>query len=118
MNSHQTINYIEIPTTNIKLTKTFFKEVFNFEFKDFGNDYTSFNDKILNGGFFTSNQTMQSRTGSALIIFYSNNIYDTYNKIIRANGKIVQETFSFPGGRRFHFEDLTGNEYAVWTDIL
>jgi len=32
--------------------------------------------------------------------------------------KIGKEIFSFPGGRRFHFEDLTGNEYAVWTDIL
>jgi N-acetylglutamate synthase-like GNAT family acetyltransferase len=25
--------------------------------------------------------------------------------------------FSFPGGRRFHFSDPNGNEFAVWSDI-
>ncbi|MGY0564051.1 MAG: VOC family protein, partial [Paraglaciecola chathamensis] len=29
---------------------------------------------------------------------------------------IVQAIFSFPGGRRFHFTDPCGNEYAVWSD--
>ena len=40
----------------------------------------------------------------------------TQNKIEQAGGKIVQATFSFPGGRRFHFADPNGNEYAVWSD--
>ncbi|MDX1561899.1 MAG: VOC family protein, partial [Gammaproteobacteria bacterium] len=25
-------------------------------------------------------------------------------------------TFSFPGGRRFHFADPCGNELAVWSE--
>ena len=25
--------------------------------------------------------------------------------------------FSFPGGRRFHFADPNGNEYAVWSGV-
>lgn len=29
----------------------------------------------------------------------------------------VKSIFSFPGGRRFHFSDPNGNEYAVWSDI-
>ncbi|MEO1404789.1 MAG: hypothetical protein AAFV72_26595 [Cyanobacteria bacterium J06635_1] len=29
----------------------------------------------------------------------------------------VQPIFSFPGGRRFHFCDPSGNEYAVWQDM-
>jgi predicted enzyme related to lactoylglutathione lyase len=31
-----------------------------------------------------------------------------------AGGRIVQPIRSFPGGRRFHFADPSGNELAVW----
>ncbi len=29
---------------------------------------------------------------------------------------VSQEIFDFPGGRRFHFVDPVGNEYAMWSD--
>jgi hypothetical protein len=32
-------------------------------------------------------------------------------------GEIIRAIFSFPGGRRFHFSDANGNEFAVWSDI-
>jgi hypothetical protein len=31
-----------------------------------------------------------------------------------AGGSILQQPFAFPGGRRFHFLDPSGNELAVW----
>ena len=37
-------------------------------------------------------------------------------KVRQAGGKIIRDTYSFPGGRRFHFKDPSGNELAVWTD--
>ena len=40
----------------------------------------------------------------------------TQRDIIRAGGQVVRETFAFPGGRRFHFTDPSGNELAVWSD--
>lgn len=116
MNKHETINYLEIPSKDLNLTKHFFSKVFNWEFTDFGPDYTAFKDKSIEGGFFTSNKIVQSKDGSVLIVFYSENLEETYDKILKENGKIVQDTFNFPGGRRFHFEDLTNNEYAVWSD--
>ena len=33
-----------------------------------------------------------------------------------AGGAIVKPIFAFPGGRRFHFTEPSGNEFAVWTD--
>ena len=33
-----------------------------------------------------------------------------------AGGTISVEPFGFPGGRRFHFKDPSGNELAVWTE--
>lgn len=37
-------------------------------------------------------------------------------KVRKAGGHIVKEPFTFPGGRRFHFGDPSGNELAVWSD--
>jgi predicted enzyme related to lactoylglutathione lyase len=33
-----------------------------------------------------------------------------------AGGAIVKQIFSFPGGRRFHFADPSGNELAIWSE--
>ena len=52
-----------------------------------------------------------------MIVFYSNNLEQTQEKIELAGGTITKSTFSFPGGQRFHFADPTGNEYAVWSDL-
>jgi hypothetical protein len=41
----------------------------------------------------------------------------TREKIEQAGGTIIKPIFSFPGGRRFHFGDPNGNEYAVWSDV-
>ena len=39
-----------------------------------------------------------------------------YIEFGEAGGIIVKPPFSFPGGRRFHFMDPSGNELAVWSD--
>ncbi|MGW8226258.1 MAG: VOC family protein [Anaerolineales bacterium] len=116
MNEHEKINYVEFPAKDIDGTKAFFKEVFGWEFKDFGPDYTAFSDQGLDGGFYSSEKVSSTENGSALIIFYSQELEITQAKILNAGGKILRPTFSFPGGRRFHFSDPSGNEYAVWSD--
>jgi predicted enzyme related to lactoylglutathione lyase len=50
-------------------------------------------------------------------VFYSQQLEKTKEKIERAGGLIIKPIFSFPGGRRFHFADPNGNEYAVWSDV-
>ena len=117
MNEHEKINYVEFPARDIKATKVFFEEVFGWSFEDFGADYTAFSDEGLDGGFFASEQVASTEKGSALIIFYSEQLEITESKIINAGGKIIRPIFSFPGGRRFHFTEPSGNEFAVWSDI-
>ena len=116
MNTHEKINYVEFPAKNINSVKAFFTEVFEWEFTDYGPDYTAFENQGLDGGFFTSEQTATTKNGSALVVFYSNSLNETQAKIEPAGGTIIQDIFSFPGGRRFHFADPNGNEYAVWSD--
>jgi hypothetical protein len=37
-------------------------------------------------------------------------------RVRAAGGTIVKPAYNFPGGRRFHFTDPSGNELAVWSD--
>ena len=113
------IDYIEFPATDIEATKRFYMEVFGWKFQDYGPDYTSFLDGRLAGGFNTAAQVTShgdGKTRGPLIVLYASSLEDTYAKVKAAGGKIVTETFGFPGGRRFHFADPNGNELAVWSE--
>ena len=108
---------MEFPAKDIGAAKAFFTEVFGWSFTDYGPEYTAFSDEGLDGGFFKSHLSISTETGSALIVFYSENLEQTQAKIKNAGGSILKPIFAFPGGRRFHFGDPNGNEYAVWSDI-
>jgi len=116
MNEHEKINYVEFPAKDIETTKTFFNTVFGWSFIDYGPEYAAFSNEGLDGGFFQSDLTVSTGKGSALIVFFSNNLESTQSKIEKAGGSIIKPIFEFPGGRRFHFGDPNGNEYAVWSD--
>ena len=117
MKEHEKVNYVEFPSKDMAATKAFFTEVFGWSFTDYGPDYTAFSDQGIDGGFFKSDLSASTTKGSALIVFYSKELEWTEVKIANAGGKIVKPIFPFPGGRRFHFTDPNGNEYAVWSDI-
>ena len=116
MNEHEKINYVEFPAKDIAAAKSFFGAAFGWSFEDYGPEYTAFSNAGLEGGFYKSDLEASTEQGSALIVFYSQALEETLEKIIAAGGKIVKPVFSFPGGRRFHFSDPNGNEYAVWSD--
>ncbi len=61
-------------------------------------------------------ETAQPRTGGPLVILYSKDLEETLHAVRSAGGKIVREPFAFPGGRRFQFTDVSGNELGVWSD--
>lgn len=116
MNIHEKINYLEFPTADIEKTKVFFSTVFGWSFTDYGPEYTAFSQAGIDGGFFKSELTCSTANGSALAVIYSNDLEQTQHKIEAAGGSVIKPIFAFPGGRRFHFTDPNGNEYAVWSD--
>ena len=117
MNKHEKINYVEFPAKKIQATKEFFVGVFGWSFQDFGSEYTAFSDQGIDGGFFQADLASSTANGAALIVFYSNDLEATQAKIEQAGGIISKPIFAFPGGRRFHFTEPSGNEFAVWSDI-
>ncbi len=116
MLTHEKINYVEYPARDISATKLFFQEAFGWVFEEYGPDYIAFSDQGLDGGFFTSELASRTGEGGALLIFYSKHLEETLAKVTAAGGAIVKPIFPFPGGRRFHFTEPSGNEFAVWSE--
>ena len=116
MNTHEKINYIELPTKDIDQTKAFFSTVFDWIFTDYGPEYSAFSNAGIDGGFFSADLASTAANGSVLIVFYSADLAGTQAKIETAGGLITKPVFSFPGGQRFHFTEPGGNEFAVWSE--
>jgi len=74
----------------------------------------SFEESGLAGGF---EKTEAVITNGALVVLYHNDLEKLKGEIENDGGRIAKDIFSFPGGRRFHFLDPSGNELAVWSDI-
>ena len=51
-----------------------------------------------------------------LPILYAHDLEAMQAKVQAAGGEITHPIFAFPGGRRFHFRDPSGNDLAVWSE--
>ena len=117
MNHHEKINYVEFAAKDLPATKAFFQSAFNWSFTDYGPEYAAFSNEGLDGGFYKADMHSNADKGGALIIFYSNHLEATLSKVEKAGGKVTKTIFPFPGGRRFHFTEPSGNEFAVWRNL-
>lgn len=111
----QKIDYVEFPAADFDAIQAFYECAFGWEFTDYGPEYRAFSDGKLDGGFRHAEVTATTDNGSALVILYTADLEATRDKVVDCGGRIVQDIFSFPGGRRFHFADPHGNELAVWS---
>lgn len=107
------IDYIEFDVRSVADAKRFYGSTFGWTFEDYGPEYASFADGRLSGGF---QMEAKARTGGPLVVIYALDLEAMERKVRQAGGAIVRPIFSFPGGRRFHFTDPSGNELAVWSD--
>ena len=113
MKSHNCIDYVEFPAENLSLVKTFYGKVFGWAFADYGPSYTATVNAGLDAGFQADDREAPPKP---LIIIYSVDLDHSLETVVDQGGTITKPTFDFPGGRRFHFKDPSGNELAVWSD--
>jgi predicted enzyme related to lactoylglutathione lyase/broad specificity phosphatase PhoE len=115
MPQHEKIDYLEYPAKDIEATKAFFSKAFGWKFQDYGPDYAAFENQGVNGGFYRADLSSSvAKGGGVLTVFYSNALEATESTVTDAGGVISTAIFNFPGGRRFHFIEPSGNEFAVW----
>jgi predicted enzyme related to lactoylglutathione lyase len=105
------IAYVELPSTNVATLKTFYGQLFGWTFQDYGDDYAAIEDAGVDGGF---NGDAAGKSKAPLVIIESIDIQATLEQVKAAGGTITMPIYGYPGGRRFHFIDPSGNELAVF----
>lgn len=117
MSDHHHFHYIEFPATDLAAMKTFYGDAFGWTFQDWGDTYASIHGAGVDGGFDADSKQRQPSDQGALVILFSDDLEASQQSVIDAGGKISVPIFGFPGGRRFHFTDPSGNEVGIWTTV-
>ncbi|WP_017537592.1 MULTISPECIES: VOC family protein [Nocardiopsis] len=115
MERHHRIDYIEFTVTDMAAAKRFYGAAFGWEFTDYGGSYAGI--KGAGGGPEAGGLALAGHVapGGPLVILYSDDLDASRAAVEAAGGTVTDEPFDFPGGRRFHFADPSGNVLAVWT---
>ena len=103
------INYVEFTSPALEQTQAFFTEAFGWDYVDYGPDYKDIGGAGIGGGI------ERGALRPPLIVLETDDLDAMLAKVKAAGGKITQEIFTFPGGRRFQFKEQGGTELAVWT---
>jgi len=104
------ICFVELPAPAIGPTRSFYASAFGLEMTAFGPTYACTMSGAGDLGI-QADPTEATRAPLAVIEVVS--LEATEAAVRAAGGRITKPTFSFPGGRRFHFEDPAGNELAA-----
>ena len=104
------LNYVELPVGEIGAVKGFYESVFGWSLTAFGPTYAC----TLTGDTDLGLQAEAAEaTRAPLPVIQVDDIDAALAAVTAAGGTIVRPIFSFPGGRRFQFQDPAGNELAV-----
>ena len=117
---HHDLNYIELTVVDMAAAQAFYRESFGWSFNEYGPEYTGIRRGAGEMGGLrleADGSAVDGRTGVGvpLVLLYSADLDATLASVRSAGGRIVVEPFDFPGGRRFHFQDPSGNELAVYS---
>lgn len=108
---HHSIDYVELTVRDIAAAKAFYAAAFGWAFNDYGPDYAGIQGETKEAG---GLRRGDPRAGGPLLVLYSDDLEATLAAVREAGGAVLEEPYGFPGGRRFHFADPSGNELAVW----
>jgi len=111
-----TVDYVETPSRDLPKTKAFFSELVGWQFTEYGPDYLDYTDGRTTGGFYRSDKVSSYEGGSTIAVIYTEHLETLRDRAKELGATITRDIFSFPGGRRFHFTEPGGSEFAIWSD--
>lgn len=116
MPTHNQIDLVEFPAADaatLAAARGFYESAFGWTFTDYG-EYVDTSDSGVVAGINAIADDHRQRMPMAVV--YVSDLEAGRERVIASGGRIIHDTYGFPGGRRFHFEDPAGNELAVWSD--
>ncbi len=109
---HHAIDYIEFTVTDMAAAQAFYAAAFGWSFTPYGDEYAGIQGRDREVGGLRLDAEVAR--GGPLVVLFSEDLQATLQQVEAAGGVITTAPFAFPGGRRFHFTDPSGNELAVW----
>ncbi|HEY0113368.1 MAG TPA: VOC family protein [Allosphingosinicella sp.] len=104
------LNYVELPVGDIAAARGFYEKAFGWSMTEFAPTYAA----TLTGDTDVGLQADASEaTKAPLPVIDVPDLEAALSAVEAAGGRIVRPIFAFPGGRRFHFLDPSGNELAA-----
>ncbi|HEX8512814.1 MAG TPA: VOC family protein [Allosphingosinicella sp.] len=104
------LNYVELPVADVGAAKAFYEAAFGWSLTGFGPTYAA----TLSGDTDIGLQGDPAEaTKAPLPVIDVADLEAALAAVETAGGRIVRPIFAFPGGRRFHFLDPSGNELAA-----
>ena len=115
---HHAIDYVELTVTDLEQAKRFYTEAFGWRFNDYGPEYAGIQSPLGASAPEVGGLSMgqEVRAGGPFILLYSTDLDRSVKAVKNAGGQVVNGPYEFPGGRRFHFTDPSGNELGVWAE--
>ena len=105
-------NYVELPVADIAAVKAFYEAAFGWSLTGFGPTYAATTTGDTDLGL---QADAAEATQAPLPVIDVPDLEAALAAVEAAGGRIVRPIFAFPGGRRFHFLDPSGNELAAVT---
>jgi predicted enzyme related to lactoylglutathione lyase len=118
--SEAEVNYIELPAGDLAPTKAFYAEAFGWDWVDYGPTYaasTSGQIEVALNAEASVGPAHDSGAQNAvgpLVLFGTSDLQAVESAVRAAGGEIVSPIYPYPGGRRFHFADPSGNILGVY----
>ncbi|MDP8914062.1 MAG: VOC family protein [Pseudomonadota bacterium] len=104
------LNYVELPVRGIEAAKAFYEQTFGWSMTEFGPTYAATTSGDTDIGLQADGR---EATKAPLPVIEVEDLEAAQAAVEQAGGRIVRAAFAFPGGRRFHFLDPSGNELAA-----
>ena len=105
------LDYVELPASDIAATRSFYEKAFGWSMTQFAPTYSATTTGDTDVGLQSS---VPDQPAAPLPVIQVEDLEAALASVESAGGRIVKPIRSFPGGRRFHFVDPSGNELAVW----
>ncbi len=104
------IVFVELPSTRLAEDTAFYAAAFGMAITEFGPTYAC---TMLGAGDLGWQADADETPKTPLAVIEVDDLEATLSAVEAAGAQITKPIFGFPGGRRFHFRDPSGNELAA-----
>ncbi len=114
------IDYVELPAPQLEQTKQFYSRVFGWDWTEYGPSYVAHEGGAVEVGLNGAGTAAPAHAPGSedpigpFVLISCSDIEAKQTEVVAAGGEIISAIYPYPGGRRFHFLDPSGNVLGVY----